>query len=246
MNKVVVNNAKKMSKNGKNENQCYWCGEIATGTEHVPPQNLFPKGFRKELITVKSCRKHNEDLSKIDERMRINIIMLSHTSKVARKLFEEKILKGIKREKSAGLGISVANTILEKSEGGGYVKVKSEHLNIYIEKIVRGLFYHIYGNQLSGTAHHLWNNFNDLSLSANAHFYYFELEEKYAELWIDGNCMNKEVFDYKYHYCNKEKQFFVIMKLYETHRIIGISIPKGKNIENYGVNIEKYINKKTD
>lgn len=230
----------------KFKNECYWCGEIATGTEHVPPQNLFPKGFKKELITVKSCKKHNEDLSKIDERMRINIIMLSHTSKVARKIFEEKILKGIQREQSAGLGISVANTILEKPEGGGYIRVNSKHLNIYIEKIVRGLYYHIYGNQLSGTTHHLWDNFNDLGLSANAHFYYFELEKKYSSKWIDGNCKNKEVFDFKYHYCNKEKQFFLIMNFYKTHKVIGISIPKGKNIEDYGVDIEKHLNIKLE
>lgn len=231
-----------MSTNLNTENQCYWCGEIATGVEHVPPQNLFPKGHRKELITVKSCRKHNEDLSKIDERMRINIIMLSHTSKVARKLFNEKILKGIQREKSAGLGIDLANNIMEKPEGGGYVRVKSEHLKIYLEKIIRGLYFHIYGKQISGSTHYLWNNFNNLSLSANAHFYYFELDKKYADKWIDGNCKNKEVFDYKYYYCDKEKQFFTIMNIYETHKIIGISIPKGKNIEDYGVDIEKHLN----
>ena len=245
--KPVVHNAQEqLSKNLKIENQCYWCGEIATGIEHVPPQNLFPKGYRENLITVKSCRKHNEDLSKIDERMRINIIMLSHTSKVARILFNEKILKGIQRNKSAGLGIDIANNILEKPEGGGYVRVKSAHIDTYLEKIIRGLYFHIYGKQLSGTTHYLWDYFNNLSLSANAHFYYFELDKKYSDNWIEGNCKNKEVFDFKYHYCKKESQFFVIMTFYETHQVIGISIPNGKNIEDYGVDIEKYLNIKLD
>lgn len=228
----------------KAEDKCYWCGMHAVGFEHVPPQNLFPKGLRNELIKVTACEKHNQDLSKIDERMRINLIMLSHTSKAARKLFKEKIIKGIQREESKGLGIDIANNIYEKPEGGGYIRVNYKHSDTYFEKIIRGLYFHIYNNQFSGTTHHFWNQSNALSLSANAHFYYFELEKRYSDEWIDGNCKNKEVFDFKYFYCNDEKQFFVIMNFYETHKVIGISIPKGKNIEDYGVDIEKYLNVK--
>ena len=215
----------------KPKDKCYWCGKQAIGFEHVPPQNLFPKGYRNELIKVTSCKKHNQDFSKIDERMRINLIMLSHKSEAAGILFHEKILTGIQRKESKGLGIDIANNIYQKPEGGGYIKVNSEHSHIYIEKIIRGLYFHIFNNQFPGTTHHFWNGFNDLSLSANAHFYYFELEKKYSGKWIDGNCKNKEVFDYKYFYCNIEKQFFVIMNFYETHKVIGISIPKEKNIE---------------
>jgi len=230
----------------KPEDKCYWCGKQAVGFEHVPPQNLFPKGYRNQLIKVSACKKHNQDLSKVDERMRINLIMLSHTSKVARKLFDEKILKGIQREESKGLGIDIANNIYEKPEGGGYIRVDSKHSHIYIEKIIRGLYFYLYGKQFLGSTHHFWNGFNDLNLSANAHFYYFEIEKKYSENWIDGNCKNKEVFDYKYYYCNVEKQFFVIMDFYETHKVIGVSIPVGKNIEDYGLDIEKHLNVKLE
>ncbi len=246
--KLVVNNAEEMNVNTKikPEDKCYWCGNQAVGFEHVPPQNLFPKGYRNELIKVSACKKHNQDLSKIDERMRINIIMLSHTSKVARILFNEKILTGIQREESKGLGIDIANNIFEKPEGGGYIRLNSKHSHVYIEKIIRGLYFHIYGDQFLGSTHHFWYGFNDLSLSANAHFYYFELEKKYSKNWIAGNSKNKEVFDYKYYYCNVEKQFFVIMNFYEIHKVIGISIPEGKNIENYGLDIDKYLNIKLE
>ena len=71
-------------------------------------------------------------------------------------------------------------------------------------------------------------------------------EKKYSDEWIVGNCKNKQVFDFKYFYCNDEKQFFVIMNFYENHKVIGISIPKGKNIEDYGVDIEKYLNVKLE
>src|SRR4051794_39607737 len=57
--------------------QCYFCGQVADGgVEHVPPRNLFPEkkdlpaespDYRKELITVPSCRKHNEKMSDVDQ-----------------------------------------------------------------------------------------------------------------------------------------------------------------------------------
>lgn len=234
----------KVNSKMKAEGRCYWCGIPSVGFEHVPPQNLFPKGHRNELIKVTACKGHNQDLSKIDERMRINLIMLSHTSKTAGKLFHAKIIKGIQREESKGLGEDIANNIYQKPEGGGYIRVQSIHSHIYFEKIIRGLYFHIYGNQLPGTTHHFWSQANDLRLSANAHFYYFELEKRYSDGWIDGNCKNKDVFEFKYFYCKVEKQFFVIMNFYETHKVIGVSLPPGKNIEDYGVDMEKYLNVK--
>ena len=53
----------------KVNDKCYWCGKQAVGFEHVPPQNLFPKEYRIELIKVPACKEHNQDLSKVDERM---------------------------------------------------------------------------------------------------------------------------------------------------------------------------------
>lgn len=56
---------------------CYWCGNLATSREHVPPKCLFPenkdikdilgKSFRNNLITVPSCDEHNMSKSHEDE-----------------------------------------------------------------------------------------------------------------------------------------------------------------------------------
>ena len=54
--------------------KCYFCGKPATSAEHVPPKCLFPEqkdmrgeDYRKNLITVPSCDKHNMHKSKDDE-----------------------------------------------------------------------------------------------------------------------------------------------------------------------------------
>jgi len=59
------------------KNICYWCGKEANSKEHVPPKCLFPedkdifpvygKSYRKNLITVPSCTKHNTEKSGDDE-----------------------------------------------------------------------------------------------------------------------------------------------------------------------------------
>lgn len=61
----------------KNQEICYWCGWVATSSEHVPPKCLFPeskdvkgiydRSFRNNLITVPSCDKHNMKKSHDDE-----------------------------------------------------------------------------------------------------------------------------------------------------------------------------------
>jgi hypothetical protein len=54
--------------------KCYFCGNAATSAEHVPPKCLFPEqkdvhgeDYRKNLITVPSCDKHNTQKSQDDE-----------------------------------------------------------------------------------------------------------------------------------------------------------------------------------
>ena len=53
-----------------NHSSCYMCDSPATGIEHAPARCFFPKGFRKNLITVPSCSVHNNATSKDDEYVR--------------------------------------------------------------------------------------------------------------------------------------------------------------------------------
>jgi len=59
---------------------CYFCGENAQSKEHVPARCFFPENesYRKQLITVPSCEKHNEDTSVDDEYVASTSTMLLH------------------------------------------------------------------------------------------------------------------------------------------------------------------------
>ncbi|HBR6164924.1 TPA: hypothetical protein L9052_002240, partial [Klebsiella pneumoniae] len=71
---------------------CYFCGELATSKEHVPPQGLFPKKdiYRNNLITVPSCTLHNNSKSTLDNKM---LVFLSGVNK---SVFHEKDFKEVR------------------------------------------------------------------------------------------------------------------------------------------------------
>ncbi|EHQ29674.1 hypothetical protein Mucpa_5605 [Mucilaginibacter paludis DSM 18603] len=63
--------------------RCYQCDETATTVEHVPAKCFFPKGQRDNLITVPSCRQHNNDTSMDDEYVRGIVSSANGTNKTA-------------------------------------------------------------------------------------------------------------------------------------------------------------------
>ena len=74
------------------------CSEPATSREHVPPSCFFPEKneFRKNLITVPSCDKHNLVKSGDDEYLFAVISSHLESNQIARDQFK-KTIKAINR-----------------------------------------------------------------------------------------------------------------------------------------------------
>lgn len=108
------------------ENKCYFCSKPAVSREHIPPQGLFPKGstFREELITVPSCKKHNEDKSDLDHRM---LTFLLGTSKIV----SEEGFQDVIGRVSRGIVRNIA-TLTNMSKG---VYFQKETKTLYIENM---------------------------------------------------------------------------------------------------------------
>jgi len=81
---------------------CYYCGTDASSKEHVPPKCLFPEkkdiadgmNYRKNLITVPSCDKHNSNKCKDDEYLQLIIVHGYFNNTVGRDHFKKG--KGVK------------------------------------------------------------------------------------------------------------------------------------------------------
>jgi hypothetical protein len=64
----------------KYNSNCYWCGKPAINMDHCPPKNLFPILDSVNLIKVPSCKKHNNELSELEEKVEYILYQLVRTN----------------------------------------------------------------------------------------------------------------------------------------------------------------------
>lgn len=86
-----------MNKQVDNIIRCYACTKESTSREHVPPKCFFPKGHRKNLITVPSCKKHTQDNSEYVEYVRDIITICFQVNKTGTEQFENKTFRSVTR-----------------------------------------------------------------------------------------------------------------------------------------------------
>lgn len=74
--------------------QCYFqrCKEEGRTKEHVPPKAFFPNDQREQLITVRSCKKHNTDKSGDDLYALAQICLNSSPRNRAGEIFLKRIV----------------------------------------------------------------------------------------------------------------------------------------------------------
>lgn len=68
---------------------CYACEKPATTREHVPPLCFFPSDQRKGLITVPSCKLHNNDNSRDVEYVRNVVVSLAELGPESKEVFDK-------------------------------------------------------------------------------------------------------------------------------------------------------------
>lgn len=134
-------------------NTCYICGEKATSKEHAPARCFFPEDekYRKNLIVVPSCSKHNEATSIDDEYVRDIICMSIGNNSVAYKQFIDKVIKSFTRRPALQVQIL-------KNTRPVYIKEKTNNIDASIaleidrdrfDKILKKIAYAIYYNEYS-------------------------------------------------------------------------------------------------
>lgn len=198
---------------------CYWCGDPATSDDHVPPENLFPKDRKKNLITVPSCRRHNEDLSKEDEIFRFYLQAVSESPHSLR-LFEDKTLRSITRPGAEKLAAKIFAESRPVQVGGKEtraLKVDSKRQNLYFEKIIRGLFFHIFGRTIQSQV-----------VTISRHFIVQDLNYDQVESYIlkylshpdakEGQVGQPEIFSYRYfHDLKPDGEAFLVRLTFYGH-----------------------------
>ena len=137
--------------------QCVYCNvEPGISADHVPPKAFFPRARRNNLLTVPSCIKCNNALSK-DEEYVLAALMFSDAgvSLVGKELWEERVSRMF--EKNRGLRRrfardfhqvelrTPAGIFLERRIGFDYDAPRFRRV---VGKIVRGLYFAEFGDRL--------------------------------------------------------------------------------------------------
>lgn len=134
--------------------ECYYCGEPANTDEHVPPKCIFPekkdtagKDYRKKLIKVPSCEKHNLEKSKDDEFLMACLTPIVGNNIVGFNQTHTKLKRALeRREKLLSAAMKEPKDLIIKSENGTEFPVLIGKADMprfcsAIEAIARGLYY---------------------------------------------------------------------------------------------------------
>lgn len=209
---------------------CYWCGGPATSREHVPSRNLFPQGKNKNLITVPSCSNHNEALTKFDEKFRI-YLQARESSPDALNEFKTTTFRGLSRPESQGMVRGLAKGAKKVTIQGQKtiaLRIDPNEQNLYFEKIIRGLYFHLFQKPTSGRVVSISKDF------IVPGFNYNELEQIIGpylndpQITKDGRTDNPDIFRYKYARAEElGKEVVAIAKLfYQGVEVLGLITPQ--------------------
>ena len=131
---------------------CYLCGAESSSKEHTPAKCFFPNEpkYRRNLIKVPSCKKHNEDTSKDDEYVRNLICMHIDNNSVAYKQFIAKVIHTFEHSpKLKSQTFSETKQVFVKD--GENIKqtfalnIDRDRFDKVMKKISYALYFHEYG-----------------------------------------------------------------------------------------------------
>lgn len=128
---------------------CAICGvREATTRDHVPPKAIFPKP-RPAMITVPACSECNNGASDLDDLFKVYLSMqATGTSEIATKLFKERTVRTLQRNKSLLAKIKAESKALlvKNNEGKSEKKLAilwdSKAHDEVVQRTIRGLYYH--------------------------------------------------------------------------------------------------------
>ena len=224
--------------------KCYCCNEIATTKEHSPPKCFFPKqkdlhpgspDYRKNLLTVPSCEKHNTERSHDDEYAALAIIMIAEKSNLAFSFFIYKWKRVLLRQNGAlGKKIFTRATPVISSHLHENLLIPYETVAVAYEKkrvdnviqsIARALYYYesSYQDQWLGNCIIKSQNFLIPNFSLNPEYHLLmQANQAFDTVEIEKKGLHPDIFYYQIHKY-QDKDWVIKMVFYSS--IIFFALP---------------------
>lgn len=135
---------------------CAICGERdGTTRDHVPPKAIFPKPRPNNLITVPACLECNNGASDNDDLFKVFLsLQAAGNNEIARRLFQEKTVRTLKRNQSLLTLILEEAKELQIINNQGNIETRTGVLwdsaahDAVMERTIRGLYFHHSGSPI--------------------------------------------------------------------------------------------------
>jgi len=141
---------------------CYFqgCNERGITKEHIPPRSFFPDGEKEQLLTVKSCERHNNAKSKDDVYVLAQICMNASPNNRAREVFMKKVVPQLEFNNGA-LRKRLADGAVSLGNGAVKYKVDVARLDDFFTALSFGLIFKSCGSSLPAnySISHVYHNF---------------------------------------------------------------------------------------
>ena len=205
------------------------CEKPATTREHSPPLGFFPNSRRINLITVPSCKTHNNDNSFDVEYTRNIIVTDNHTEDIAREMFADKVLPSYRRNhKLRRLTFQAYREVKVNGMDSAIVQLHERRFNPIMKAIANALFFHDYGEKYKyrwmvyrATAEHFYDVVDNINPQIRAFL---------RSMKVEGRATNQpEVFNYGV-YRNIEHRVIYKLVFYGGVDVYLIGIPNDSDV----------------
>jgi hypothetical protein len=220
--------------------KCYMCDAEGSTKEHVPPKCIFPEAkdipngddYKKNLITVRSCEKHNTAKSKDDVYLLFFLAANVVSNDLAQTQFGSKVMRAVNRTPHVFSDFTKKNRpVTLKGENGelihtAAIEIDRARFDSAIEHISYALHYYKYGEKFSGSIQVITSGLMDLSgehsVEVNEKIQKFGrmVDVLLANLEPEGD--NPEVFTYKLLKTDEPHQVIIQMNFYCGFKIFSI------------------------
>ncbi|MGQ7950062.1 hypothetical protein ACULYA_11715 [Providencia huashanensis] len=220
--------------------KCYMCDSEGTTKEHVPPKCIFPEtkdipdgnDYKKNLITVRSCEKHNTEKSKDDMYLLFFLAANIISNELAQNQFDTKIRRAINRSPHVFAEFAKKSTpVTLKTENGEEIhttaiEIDRERFDSAIKHISHALYYHKFEETFIGDIQVITSGLVDLSdkgsVELNGRIQNFGqmVDNLLNHVPTEGD--NPEVFDYKLLKTDELQQVIIQMNFYCGFKVVSI------------------------
>lgn len=212
---------------------CYMCDLEATTVEHAPPKCLFPerkdaplqKDYRKNLVTVPSCEKHNTETSRDDEYLLCMLSASITSNDVGLNQFLTKVKRAAERCPALASSmltstdpIKIFHEDTKEWEDAYGIQLQACRLDAVFIKIAYALYFHETGNKFAGRVKvgTGFTLYNDRSLNSGVESALTASEDFFSQHERKGN--NPDVFSYKF--AEGPNTATMLMNFYGTSKVL--------------------------